>query len=104
MIKKRNAPDKASTIKGVNFDKATSKWLVRVSENGKQRYFGRYATQELAEKAAIDWKKTQPDATPTAIATETTGRTKGKKPPAKPPAKKEVGDSVAEALEKDAKD
>jgi hypothetical protein len=87
LIKKRNRPDKASTIKGVNFDKATSKWLVRVSENGKQRYFGRYTTQELAEKAAIDWKKTHDDAK---VATDSSGgpRGKGKKPPpAKPPAR-----------------
>ena len=50
------APERASTVKGVNFDKSTSKWLVRVSENGKQRYFGRYPTQEAAEAAARDHK------------------------------------------------
>ena len=46
-------------MKGVNFDKATKKWLVRVVENGKQRYYGRYATQEQAEQAQAIWKKTQ---------------------------------------------
>ena len=56
VIKKRNLPEKASSVKGVNYDKHTSKWLVRVSENGKQRYFGRYPTQEAAEAAARDHK------------------------------------------------
>lgn len=91
VIKKRNRPDKVSTIKGVNFDKATSKWLVRVSENGKQRYFGRYATQELAETAASDFKKTQGDGTATTATASSTKKAKGSKPPpVKPPAKAEA--------------
>jgi hypothetical protein len=123
VIKKRNRPEKASAIKGVNFDKSTSKWLVRVSENGKQRYFGRYATQELAEKAATDWKKeTQNGAAPAVTATApatapvtapATAPTTAppaisttKPPPVKPPAKAASPDgdadeaTAAEALSK----
>ena len=97
-IKKRNRPEKASTVKGVNFDKATQKWLVRVSENGKQRYFGRYATQELAEKASTDYKKTQ-TAEGGDAETETDPTKKGKKPPpVKPPAKKAKVDKVDVAV------
>ena len=109
-IKKRNRPEKASSVKGVNFDKATQKWLVRVSENGKQRYFGRYATQELAEKASADYKLTQPaEAGDTETATDSAK--KGKKPPpVKPPAKKakvdkvDVGEKKLEAPKKAPKD
>ena len=74
IIKKRSPPEKASSVKGVNYDKPTSKWLVRVSENGKQRYFGRYPTQEAAEAASRDHKASTavaggaPPAAPMALA------------------------------------
>ena len=51
VISKRS-PQAKSSVKSVNYDANTSKWLVRVYENGKQRCFGRYPTQEAAETAA----------------------------------------------------
>ena len=95
-IKKRNRAEKSSQVKGVNFDKATEKWLVRVVENGKQRYHGRYATQKQAEEAQANWKKTQAAAAtaadvPTAQSSGRRGRARKQPAPVEPLAKKKHG-------------
>jgi len=53
---KRGTPDHVSTVKGVNFDTTTNKWLVRHMQDGKQKYFGRYATMAEAEQIASNNK------------------------------------------------
>ena len=52
IIKKRSPPEKASSVKGVNYDKPTSKWLVWQSVEGKQKFSGRFADKADAEAAA----------------------------------------------------
>ena len=60
MLKKRIIPcldiQNGRTVKGVNFDTTTNKWLVRHMQDGKQKYFGRYATMAEAEQIASNNK------------------------------------------------
>ena len=58
-------PKKLSTHKGVNWDKATGKWLVRISVDGKQKYLGRFTEEheaatalEVAQRTAAETQST----------------------------------------------
>ena len=48
---------------GVNWDLEQEKWLVRVSVNGHQRFVGRYADEEDAIQAQLDFAKREGDLT-----------------------------------------
>ena len=46
-----NWKNNTSGIKNICFDKSKNKWVARKQYNGKQKFIGRYATIEDAEKA-----------------------------------------------------
>ena len=52
-----DGPKKLSKHKGLNWDKSTGKWLARIIVDGKQKYFGRFADEEVAAKALADAAK-----------------------------------------------
>lgn len=46
-----NTPPKPGRLKGVFFDKARNLWQARIMVNWKERYIGRFLTQEEAARA-----------------------------------------------------
>ena len=46
--------NKSSRFQGVNYRKCCKKYIARVSINGKEKYFGRFDTEE---EAALAWNE-----------------------------------------------